>query len=157
MRGAVGLVALAVGLLMFTLGSSCGETCPTAEQRTYLKEVEDWTKSAQAANEELIAITKEAAIRRERYLDEEWRLRLKHVLDEIDSVNQEMMSVKVPAGAQEMHRLLVRGLEATFEANELFLQGVLAVDIELMDRSNVRRIESVRLFREVPPISDFCE
>ncbi len=153
------LVGLAAGVaLALAAMPGCGSDCPTPEQRTYLKEVEDWTERSKASTEELAAIGREVGNRPEAFLDEEWRRRLRSTFDEQASISDEMINVNVPVGAEEVRRSIVRFSEETAHVNELFWQGVLDVDAELLNKSNVRRRESARLLEEVSiAIERMCE
>ncbi len=158
-RGAVGLAALVVGLLLiFPLGSACGETCPTPEQRAYFGEQEDPTARFYAANHEMTAVLNGLGTSPESFYDEAWRQRLWRILDEMNFALEERVSIETPAGTEELHDLLVQASEAYIEANEMLWEGVLADSAEIINRSSARRIEANRLTDEWLATADsFCE
>ena len=160
MRGVVGVVALAAGLVLaVTVMPGCGSGCPTPDQRTYLEEVEDWAERSEAANRDLQTVVTELGSRPEAFIDEEWRRRLKRTLDELNSDYEAIIDVEVPAGAEALHGTLVRTLQGYIKANELLWRGVLDVDAKTIDRSNETRGEANRLlFEELLPTAErFCE
>ncbi len=158
-RGVVGVAALAAGLLLgLSVMPGCGSGCPTPEQAAYLKEVESWAARSKAGIEDMRTILTEVEVRPEALIDEGWRRRLKRVLDELNRGHEEMMNVEVPTGADETHRAVVRVTEERIEANELFWQGVLDVDAELLRRSNDSRRESIHLIEDLAAAGErFCE
>ena len=160
MRGVMGVAALAAGLVLaLSVMPACGSGCPTPEQRAYLEEVEDWSDRAEAATRNFARIAEEPGRRAEALIDEGWRRRLRRVLDEMNSANEEMRGVAPPSGTEELHRALVLYGEAVIEANELYWRGVLDIDAETLERSNARRREASRvLFGELLPAAEsFCE
>ncbi len=153
------VAALAVGVMLALAAMpGCGSGCPTPEQRAYLRAGEDWADRNEAGYGDLEAILGEVESRPEALIDEEWRRRLRRVLDELDAASSEMAAREPPAGTEEVHRLVVEVSEATIEANELFWQGVLAVDAETMKRSIERRDKVLPLTEEIIRVMKrFCE
>ena len=160
MRGAVGVAALAAGLLLaLSLGSGCSLGCPTPEERTYLNEAEKWSARSEAASRELRAILEEVGGRSEVFLDEGWRRRLKRALDELTSAQEAIVNIEAPPlRAEEMHRALVEGAEAYIEGSELLWRGVVEVDAETISRGYDKYREGNRMFEEtIAVIERFCE
>ena len=157
---AVGLAALAAGVVLALAAMpGCGAGCPTPEQAAYLEEVKDWSDRAESATRDFAGIIKEPERRPETLLEEGWRRRLKRAMDDMNSANEEIIGVDPPAGAEDVHRALVRVAEATSESSELLWQGVLAVDVELLGRALERSLESNRLLFEelLPAAENFCK
>ncbi|MCY3801118.1 MAG: hypothetical protein OXG46_06035 [Chloroflexi bacterium] len=155
--GVVAALAAGVALALAAM-PGCGSDCPTPEQRAYLNEAEDWADRTEAGYGDLLTIMGEVPSRPEALIDEEWRRRLRRVLDEVDAANREMAALEPPAGAEEVHRLVVGVSEATIEANELLWQGVLAVDAETINRSIERRDKALPLIEEgIRVMERFCE
>ena len=144
------VAALAAGMaLALAVMPGCGSDCPTPEQRAYLNEAENWTDRAEAASEELTTMLQEGGSRPELTLEDEWRQRLKRILDESTSNHQVMIDTDPAPGAEEVHRAIVRVAETVIESNELLWQGVLDVDVETLKRSIERLQEATRLLEEV--------
>ena len=159
MRGVVGVVALAAGLLLaLTVMPGCGSRCPTPEERTYLNALEDWSERTVAGGEDLFPILREGGDRPERILEEGWRRRLKRVLDELTSAQEAIINVEVPSRGRELHRLLVRIAEAIVGGNELIWQSVLDVDAEKLQGGLDKHGEVNLLIEEATTMAeDFCE
>ena len=158
MIGAVGVVALAVGLLMFPLGSACGETCPTWEQLAYFEKQAEVGERFSAANAESITIINELDTSRDLFYDDGWRRRMRRSLDKENSALAERGNFKPPPGAEELHSEWIRTAGMYIEANEMGWEGLLADDAELINRSNVRLNEANRLSDELAEaFAAFCE
>ncbi|MCY4108982.1 MAG: hypothetical protein OXG11_08140 [Chloroflexi bacterium] len=153
------VAALAAGVaLALAAMPGCGSDCPTPEQQIYLNAGEEWADRSEAGYKDLEAILGELETRPEALIDEEWRRRLKRILDELNRGHEEMMNVEVPAGTQETHRVLVRALETFIEAHELFWGGVLDVDAELIGKAIPKIEEGTRLMEEaIQVVERFCE
>ena len=158
-RGAVGLAALVVGLLLiFPLGSSCGETCPTPEQLAYFEEQADANDRFIAADSVVDKIMVEAQASTELLYDELWRQRLRRALDESNAALRAMADPEVPFGLEEYYVASVRTSEAYIEANELLWQGVLADSGDLINQWVARWGEADRLGVELMTmLRDFCK
>ena len=159
MRRLAVVAALAVVVLLALAAMpGCGSGCPTPEQRTYLKQAEEWADRTEAASRDVAEITGEVGNRPESLLDQGWQGRLKQALDDMNSANEEMMLVNAPSGTEDVHGLLVRVAETAIEANELLWQGVLDVDAETLKRAISRIEEATRLGEEVvTSVERFCE
>ena len=158
-RRLAAVAALAAGVVLALAAMpGCGSGCPTPEERAYLDAVVDWTERTLAAREDLRTITAEGASRPEVLIDDEWRRRLKGVLDELTSGHEAVVNVEVPPRADEVHRVLVRAADAFIEANELFWRGVLDLDVASIQRGGDKLVEGGLLVNEATTMAeDFCE
>ena len=158
MIGVAGLVALAVGLLMFPLGSSCGETCPTWEQLAYFEKQAEAGVRFGTANYELLAVVRELDTSQALFYDEGWRRRLRRSLDEVNAISAERRNFKPPPGAERLHSEWIRTAGMYIEANEMGWEGILADDADMINQSNARRAEANRLSEELAEaFAAFCE
>ena len=160
MRGVIRLAVLAAGLVLaLTVMPGCGSGCPTPEERTYLEAMVDWSEKSVAGSEEMFPILQEGGRRSGALIDEDWRRRLKRVLDELTSAQEAIINVEVPSSrAEESHRAVVRVAEAVIEGNELLWQGVLDVDAETLQRGLDKYEESNLLIEEATETGErFCE
>ncbi len=158
MIGVAGLVALAVGLLMFPLGSACGETCPTPEQLAYFDKQHDAMSRFLAANSESIVVMRELDTSQELFYDEGWRRRLKRSLDEENFALEERKHFKAPPGTERVHNVFVRISDMHIEANEMLWEGILADDPNTINQSTAIRTEATRLTGELETLLEiFCE
>ena len=153
MRGVAGLVALAAGLLLaLAVMPGCGSGCPTPEQAAYLNEVENWADRSESTAGAFRELVEEVRSDSTAILDEGWRRRLRHVLDKSSSNHETMVNVEAPTGTQEVHGAVARVARTDIEANELYWQGVLNLDADVLTKSNERRWEAMHLLEEAGAI-----
>ena len=153
------MLALAAGLLLgLSVMPACSLLCPTPEQEAYFDEAGDWGERTADASRDLQDILFELDSRTGTLLDDGWRRRLKRTLDESTSGHQEIMNVEVPAGAEDMHRAVVRVAELAIETNELLWQGVRDENVEALLRAHGRYLEVNRRIDELLRVAEsFCE
>lgn len=69
-----------------------------------------------------------------------------------------MVNPEAPAGTEQHQRATVRYSEGQIAANELFWQGALAENAELIYRANARRRDADRLLAQIMAIrAGFCQ
>ena len=159
MRGVIGLAALAAGLLLVvSVMPGCGDTCPTPEQKAYLNEVEDWTEVSVSGMRDMQTILGEVETRPEALIDEGWRLRLKRVLDDMNFNHEAMINVKAALGTDEVRDATVRVAETAIQTNELLWEGVVDVDVEVLQRARESQRDVNRLAEELLGVAErFCQ
>lgn len=159
MRGVMRVVALAAGLVLaVTVMPGCGSGCPTPEQKAYLNEVGDWAENSKVGIEDMRTILKEVESRPEALIDEDWRHRLKRVLDDMNSKHETMINVKAAPGTGEVRDAADRVAEAAIQTNELLWEGVVDVDAEVLRRALESQSEATHLVEELVRVVDrFCE
>ena len=149
LRRLAGVAVLVAGVVLaLSVMPACSLFC-TTEQDAYLGQVEDWAERTTGTLADLEAILYEVGRQQETSSDGEWRRRLKRVLDELISADEEMMNVEAPAGAEEAHRVLVRLGQTHIEALELLWQGVRDEDTEALLKAYERQLAATRLVEEV--------
>ncbi len=153
------VAALAAGVVVALAAMpGCGSDCPTPEQAAYLTEVEDWTEASVSGMRDMQTILGEVESRPEALIDEGWRLRLKRVLDEMNSNHEAMVNVEAAPGTGEVRDSTVRVAEAAIQTNELLWIGVVDVDVEVLQRARESQREVNRLAEELLQVAErFCE
>ena len=159
MRRLAVVAALAAGLVLaVTVMPGCGSGCPTPEQKAYLNEVGDWAENSKVGIEDMRTILKEVESRPEALIDEDWRRRLKRVLDDMNSKHETMINVKAAPGTGEVRDAADRVAEAAIQTNELLWEGVVDVDAEVLRRALESQSEATHLVEELVRVVDrFCE
>ena len=103
-------------------------------------------------------ILREVETRPEALIDEDWRRRLKRVLDEMNSNHEAMINANAAPGTGEVRNATVRVAETAIQTNELLWQGVVDVDAEVLRRALESQSEATRLAEEgIRIVERFCE
>ncbi len=148
------LVVISVSRIVFNT-ASCG-ACPTQEQAAYFTQQREAAARFLAADRDLVRLVDDVEQSPGSLQDERWRLR--DILDRMTFAAEDMVNPEAPAGTEQHQRATVRYSEGQIAANELFWQGALAENAELIYRANARRRDADRLLAQIMAIrASFCQ
>ncbi len=131
-RVAAALVIAAAVLLPFSALTACGEQCPTEDQRAYFRSLGEILDSFSNSNNEFGRIMGELS-EPKNIVDEQWRQRLRQALNHLND-DAAKLAEHAPTPRIEHIHILEEQMAASIRvATDVFWQGVLRIDPNLLD------------------------